>query len=135
MKKVLLAYDGSESAEAAVHQLLELGKQISQLQIGIITVIPDSDKSILEQVPSYAEWQARLFTKAENEIKQVCAQFEAEGLHAEGIVRIGSPAVTIIEEANQNHYDTIMLGHREHNLGSVSMKIVALSPVGVYITS
>lgn len=135
MKKVLFAYDGSENAKAAARQLLDLGKRISQLQIGIITVVPESDKSIIEQVPSYADWQAHLFTKAENELKLVCSQLEAEGLQVDGIVKVGPPAITIIEEAKSNGYDTIMLGHREHDLGSVSMKIVALSQVAVYIAS
>lgn len=135
MKKVLLAYDGSASSKAAVLQLINLGKQINQLEVGVIHVIPETNKLWFEAVPAYADWQAQLISQAEEEVNAVCAQLANEGIVSEGMVRVGSPAITIIEEAQSQGYDTIMLGHRERDLGSVSMKIVVLSPVAVYIAS
>lgn len=135
MKKVLFAYDGSDNSKRAVEQLIELGKRIRDLEIGVISVVPEADKKLLDQVPTYGEWHAECILKAEKDVDEVCEQLSANGLEAEPIVKVGSPALSIIEEAKEQGYDTIMIGHRGKLLGSVSIKIIDLSPVAVYIAS
>jgi nucleotide-binding universal stress UspA family protein len=126
IKKILLAYDGSESAKKALDTALDLARKYrAELYVLTVSQPPDcgedvETEAIIENSRSYHE-------RALTPVKDVVA---ASGVKAVFEVAIGHPAEQIIYHADRYHVDLIVLGHRGKSLfrrlllGSVSKQVV-----------
>ncbi len=141
MKLIILATDGSESAERAIVAAAELAKS-SNAKLLIVHVSEDkfSDKQrfLLEQLQvtegdaleEFSRWVlSRAKSLAENH----------GALNIETAAAGGDPAKVLMEIAEREHADAIAVGRRGLGqlqgllLGSVSRKLACLAPCAVIV--
>lgn len=126
IKKILLAFDGSEPAKKALASALDLARKY-EAGLYILTVARPPDfgedvetEAIIENSRSYHE-------RTLAPVKDLVA---ANGVKAVFEVAVGHPAEQIIYHADRYEVDLIVLGHRGKSLfrrlllGSVSKQVV-----------
>ncbi len=136
LKKILLAYDGSECADEAARYAKELAKKFAST----ITVVYAFHPIPKGWAPALAA-QARdaEFTQGTACISAVVDRLKAEGVRAEGEVLEGMPADTILQVARVRKSDLIVLGSRGWGqataflLGSVSDRVTHGAPCPVLV--
>ena len=135
IKKILLAYDGSDPSKKALDAALNLaGKYQAELYVLTVAQPPDfgedvETEAIIENSRSYHE---RTLTPVRHLVGKggVKAQFE---------VAVGHPAEQIIYHADRYRVDLIVLGHRGKSLfrrlllGSVSKQVVQYADRAVLV--
>ncbi len=124
-RKVLLAYDGTESARRALERSIEIIGEGDA--IGIISVVPLVASSARSGGP-YAAGDGPREHRAE--IEEAAGLLAERGVAmAEAIESIGDPATAICDAAEEHGYDVIVIGSRNLKgmkrllLGSVSEKV------------
>ena len=125
MKKISLAYDGSDPAKKALATALDLARKY-QAELYVLTVAQPPDfgedvetEAIIENSRNYHE---RILAPVKDLVATsgVTAQFE---------VAVGHPAEQIIYHADRYQVDLIVLGHRGKSLfrrlllGSVTKQV------------
>lgn len=134
-KKILLAYDGSEPAQKAFDQCLDMAKCFGA-ELSIVTVIRPPEfaedvetKAIIENARTHFDAElGRLRTRA-----------SAQGVLPAGWIRVGHPAEQIIAAAEAWNADLIVTGHRGKGLferwllGSVSRLVIAYARCAVIV--
>jgi nucleotide-binding universal stress UspA family protein len=134
-RKILLAYDGSESARKAFDQLLKLVTH-SKCDIAIVAVVRPSEFAL----------DVEAQTVLENACSDLGTQLEAlqkrarfVGVESTVMIRLGHPAQQIVRAAQEWHADLIVTGRRgggslAHWLrGSISKRILATAPCAVLV--
>lgn len=139
MRHILLATDGSESAdratEAAASLALAMGGRLS-----ILTV----EGSVTEDMKQFARVEGNIADAVEEFAGQILkrARDRAEKAGVPAVdtqVGWGDPAEVIIDKARREKTDMIVVGRRGHGrlagllLGSVSQKLVSLAPCIVVV--
>ena len=144
MKKILVAFDGSEQSDKALDFALDLARKYSA-QIVLINVIPFSpisDSSVvipygLDYATHYKELRIvheKLLAEALNRAKTFQKTLEVSKELVEG-----RPADKIVETAKEGMFDLIVIGSRglsgikEFFLGSVSNRVADKAPCPVLI--
>lgn len=126
--KILLATDGSNHSHRSIEQTIKMVFPYkTKVSIDLIYVVDgetsksdilkhgDSDTATIKRKEKFFESAQRL---------------EAEDIQTDYILLHGEPAETIIEHANKNDYDCVIVGSRGRNqfqtliLGSVSHKLI-----------
>lgn len=155
IKHILVALDGSALAEATL-PFVERVARGGEAEVTLLRVVPPPSttgvlvRSTSELLPFMASIPIER-PEASAEAARV-ARYEAEryldalddrlgsqGIIARGVVVVGEPAPTVIEEAGQRDADLIALGTRGRSglgrwiYGSVAEAIVAQSPVPVFL--
>lgn len=138
MTRILVATDGSESAERAVDYAVDLAKQLDASLL-IVNVIggyglPDTLFSLFTHAQQawlrelLESLSAQTLTKARERAREAgVGSIKLE-------LRAGDVAQTIVEIAEENNADVIVVGKRGQGrvagvlLGSVSQKLVSLAP-------
>ena len=126
-KTILVGYDGSEGAKRALHTTLELGKALHAKIIALwvggfrpyyhesVAEIDEENKSI----DNYA-------TKLKKELKAISQQ---RGVEIHFVHLQGNPAKLLVEYAEKNAVDLIVMGCKGHSglwgndLGHVTDKV------------
>lgn len=131
--KILVAYDGSESAKRALDHAAGLSQNGSS-----VSVI-----SVAEELPQIGRAAAMLFPEEDaerrRELLEAKAALEERGIEAKLVERVGDPAARIIDEVEREHADLVVVGSRGLGgfkgllLGSVSQQVAhhAACPVVV----
>jgi nucleotide-binding universal stress UspA family protein len=104
--KILVAYDGGQAARRALYKAAHLARA-TQAAVGVISVVPlyrDRGRATI------APWDDE--TRHREDLEEAEAVFKANGIDAELIEVVGSPAERINEVAAAKGYDTIVLGAR-----------------------
>jgi nucleotide-binding universal stress UspA family protein len=132
MKRILIAYDGSESAERALDEAARLANGSD------VTVV-----SVAELLPQFGRAAAMLLPEEDAERKAELEQAKEKlaklGVDAKTVERRGDPAEMIIEEAKQEKADLIVVGTRGLStakgwmLGSVSSRVMHHAPCNVLV--
>jgi nucleotide-binding universal stress UspA family protein len=132
MKKILVAYDGTEPADRALTTAIDLAKAFDA-EVGVVSVVPvHPGRSPIDPWDDPAVHTEQL--KRANIILRA-AGVEAT-LHKPG----GDPASAIEQEARDGGYDTIVIGSRGQNAvervlqGSVSEHVATHATATVVIT-
>lgn len=134
-EKLLLATDGSESAEAAVQEAINIAKSCS----GRLFVI-----AVVEVNPEYEALAPQIVEKAEYETREhldsVKARAEKEGIVCETIAHQGEePFQFIVDEARKKKADMIVMGSHGRTglkrlmMGSVTARVIGHAPCKVLV--
>jgi nucleotide-binding universal stress UspA family protein len=135
MKKLLVAYDGSEASEKAIETALKCCS--SEDEITILTVIPAAlaestfTNMLLPTIDLSSVVQSGNFKeKAMENIRQVAKQLENKVKKVDVIVEAGDPADEILITSKKIDTDIIIIGYKGYGkegrflLGSVTDKVV-----------
>ena len=132
MHRLLLAYDGSVPSEHAAQQAVELAR-LKNATVDVLVVgelLPNGYGSVAPV--------------AENEIYEDLAKAGVErvrsaGIEAHGHVVWGNPAELIVDTAEKERHDAIVMGHRGLGglasllLGSTAKHVIDHAPCSVLI--
>jgi nucleotide-binding universal stress UspA family protein len=104
MKRMLVAYDGTEPARKALAVAIELAKALG------------ADVSLISVVPSHVGWTSTNPCNDDSihglELCQGQATVRMSGLEPTLLQETGGPAETIERVAEEGHYDLIVVGSR-----------------------
>jgi nucleotide-binding universal stress UspA family protein len=140
LNKILIATDGSESAEKAAN----LGIKIAGLSGAKVYAVYVIDTSPYYSIPLDQVWSKEVYEQFEKVGHEIVSSVEinakADGLEAESVVLNGDPAERILNFAEEQNVDMIVVGSHGKGgferlvIGSVSEKVVrhAKSPVLVF---
>jgi len=135
IKKILAAYDGSESADKAYACALDMAKKFGAELLVLSVARPP-------EPPEDVETEAMLENAEEHYEEQFASMKQraaAEGIRAEFKIAVGHPAEQIIYHADENDTDLIIMGHRGRGfferllLGSVSKQVIHYANCAVMI--
>lgn len=133
IRKLLIAYDGSDSSKAAFDFALDLaGKYGAELVVLAVARPPEfgeevETEAVIEQSRRH---YAHVLQPLKSRVGDMKARFE---------VRVGHPAETIVLFAEDHGVDHIVVGHRGHGLferwllGSVARQVIAYAPCAVTV--
>jgi len=144
MKKMLLAYDGSEASKKAIDMVLKCSN--SDDEITLLTVVPAElsessftkmllptiDLSKIVKSGSFKDKARETLSKIVNDIKDKVSKVNV-------IVEDGDPADEILITAKKAQSDIIVLGYKGYGkegrflLGSVTDKVVRHASVSVLV--
>lgn len=152
MKKILLAFDGSDKSKKAAQKTSELVTS-NVTEVTILTVLKDIDSSTFYN--TYSPMQSTLSTETMQEmielkrkkaketgrevIEEAADFFTEKGIDIEKYIRFGSPADIICEFAEKHNFDLIVLadkgtgGVKRFLLGSTSDKVVRHARTSVLV--
>jgi nucleotide-binding universal stress UspA family protein len=135
IKKILVAYDGSEEAHAAFLFGLDMAKKF-EAELAVLSVVrvlePPEEVETRDNLERGKEHYEKYFKTLRQEASQ-------QGMHIKTEVALGHPAEQIIRWAEKNYIHMIVMGHQTKNtfgkwlLGSVPDKVVHHAPCTVTI--
>jgi nucleotide-binding universal stress UspA family protein len=134
-EKLLLATDGSESAEAAIQEAINIAKVCSSMLFVV---------SVVEVNAEYEALAPQIVEKAENETREhldaVKARAEKEGIICETIAHQGEePFQFIVDEAKKKKTEMIVMGSHGRTglkrlmMGSVTARVIGHAPCKVLV--
>jgi nucleotide-binding universal stress UspA family protein len=137
-RSIVVGTDGSAPADEAVRQATDLaGHEGARLHL--VTAYPDP-QMLRERMTGGAHTETvDLREVADALLKRAARDALAKGIDVETHVREGDPADVIIDVANEQHADLIVVGSRgltgikRFLLGSVSTKVSHHAPCSVMI--
>jgi nucleotide-binding universal stress UspA family protein len=151
MKKILVAVDGSKSAQRAAQKAAELAEDL-KAEVTLIHVYTESAQIPVNQfneVASYlsAETLESIMDQQEDTIRGKRQKildgdaefFEEKGIKLDKVLLQGDPADEVCEYAEKNNFDLIVIADKGHGkverflLGSISDKIVRHAKVSVMV--
>ena len=132
-KKILYATDGSDHSLRAGEKAFELARFSSDSKVDIIYVV--DPKHSKDEVLN--NWGKDADDARKEKLAFIIQKAKNSGVEFEVVFQNGDPGPTIVNHANKNDYDIIVIGSRGLNafqemvLGSVSHKVAkrANSPV------
>jgi len=129
---ILVAYDGSEGAKRALD---EAARHANGHPLTVV--------SVAELLPQFGRAGAMLLPEEDEERKRQLAEaiaaLKARGVVAKAVERRGDVAEAIVDEAQQEGAELIVLGTRGLNaakrwlMGSVSTRVVQHAPCNVLV--
>jgi nucleotide-binding universal stress UspA family protein len=138
MQSIVVGTDGSPSAAAAVRRATELATGSGAL-VHLVTAYPDVP-SHRERITSSAKRDPiNLREAAESVLARAAGELEAHNVAVETHAEEGEPADVVIEVAQQQNADLIVVGDRgltglqRFLLGSVSSKLSHHAPCSLMI--
>ena len=139
LRKVLIATDGSENAEKAA----DFGVQIAELSGAKVYAVYVIDTTPYYSIPLDEVWSKEVYEQLETMGSEITSDVEntakAAGLEAESLVLKGDPAERIVNFAEEQNVDMIVVGSHGIGgferlvIGSVSEKVVRHAKVPVLV--
>jgi len=140
MKKALVAVDQSDFSQALIAFSFNYAKTMGIDQLDFMHVMTYQDMN----VPGYMEYSARLDEdKIKNDITEMIEKGHAESgvdsIPYDLIITSGTPYAEIVETAEKNNYELILIGHRGLSnverffIGSVAAKVARHAPCDVLV--
>lgn len=133
IQKLLIAYDGSDSAKAAFNLAIELAEKFgAELHVLAVARPPEFGSEV--ETEAILENSRRHYTHLLQPLRSQVA-----GLTAHFEVIVGHPAESVVLYAEDHGIDHIVVGHRGHSLferwllGSVARQVIAYAPCAVTV--
>ena len=144
MKKLLVAYDGSDASKKAIETVLKCSNK--QDEITLLTVVPAElaessfTKMLLPTIDLSAIVKSGSFKeKAMESLNKLSKQIENNVLKVDTMVESGDPADEILITAKKLNADIIIIGYKGYGkegrflLGSVTDKVVRHASMSVLV--
>lgn len=139
-KKIILAYDGSEASQQALLNCKDLSQWMGA-QVHLLAVVPYDLVAMGPESAYLNEGQAKLEEdRYQHILEEGIAQLKANNVVAVGHLCKGDPVDQMVQYAQRNAADLIVLGHkhRDHWLerwwrGSISKALIEHSPCSVLV--
>jgi nucleotide-binding universal stress UspA family protein len=141
-KSIVVGTDGSETATSAVRQAVELAKSVgAKIQL-VSAYEPVSDQRLREErteVPEDLQWMVNPREDVDATLNEAAEVAKGEGVDAETFARQGDPADAILDVAEEQKADLIIVGNKGMTgakrflLGSVPNKVSHHAPCSVLI--
>lgn len=139
-KRILLAYDGSESGQRALLNCHDIA-QWSQAELFLVAVRPMLLNQIGMEGTFYdAELEEHEAKKYRDILAEGLAKLEGRGMHATGEVLLGESVDQISKQAKRIEADLIVVGHKHLDSwaarwwrGSVSASLIEHAPCSVLV--
>jgi nucleotide-binding universal stress UspA family protein len=135
-RKLLIANDGSEGAQAALTATIYLAKRFrARLHMLSVEELPRFPTTVDDIVEEERE-ASRLF---EQVIAEATARGKKEGVRIESHVAAGHAVPTIIEFIERGGFDLLVIGYMGHSaiynrlIGSTTDRLVELAPCTVVV--
>ena len=141
-KSIVVGTDGSETATQAVHQAVDLAKAIRAKVELVSAYEPVSDQRLREErteVPDDLQWMVNPREDVDATLKDAAAWAKDAGVDVETYARQGDPADAILDVAEEQGADLIVVGNkgmtgaRRFLLGSVPNRVSHHAPCSVLI--
>ena len=139
--KILLAVDDSEYSIAAVNEVAKRpfpgGSTVKILKV--VEPIPIGVEPWIGGREGLDELDSELKKRAGSLIKKTSERLKKNDLKVESVIRYGSAASEIVEEAERWDADLVVVGSHGYNaierffLGSVAMSVVSHAPCSVEV--
>ena len=139
---IVVGTDGSETATQAVRQATELAKAVGA-KVNLVSAFePVGNQRLREerqQVPEDMQWMVNEREDVEATLNDAKETIEAAGVEVETFARQGDPADAILDVAEENNADLIIVGNKGMSgakrflLGSVPNKVSHHAPCSVMI--
>lgn len=136
VSKVLVGYDGSESARRAFRFGLELA-YLYEARLLVLAVAQPPDPAVtIVDIPAFQEERKAHFDKEFAVLRPVA---ESAGMDLETRLVFGSAADQIVQQATTEGADVIVVGRRGLSVvqrwlaGSVSKQVVSYAPCSVLV--
>ncbi|HEV2814301.1 MAG TPA: universal stress protein [Solirubrobacteraceae bacterium] len=139
---IVVGTDGSETANEAVRQAVDLAKSVGAKVQLVSAYEPVSNQRIREektQAPDDVQWSINPREDVDANLDDAAEQAEAAGVPVEKFARQGDPADAILDVAEETKADLIIVGNkgmtgaRRFLLGSVPNKVSHHAPCSVLI--
>jgi len=139
VRHVLVPYDGSEQADEALDFAFE---EHPDATVSVLHVIDPVEAGYSSQPTAFGqaeEWFETAREEAETLLDGVRERAGAEGVAVDTTVEVGRPSRAIVEYADENDVEQIVMGSHGRSgvsrilLGSVAEAVVRRSPVPVTI--
>ncbi len=133
---ILVPTDGSEGTDAAVEHALDIAKKYDAT-VHVVYVVNTSAYSTLPADSNWESITAALEDEGKTATKDIVGMMHDEGVNAMPSLEEGVPHKTILEYADENNIDLIIMGTHGKSgldrllLGSVTEKVVRASKVPV----
>jgi len=135
INKILIAYDGSESADHAYSFALDLAGKY-QAELFVLTVARPPEFAEDVETEAVIETSRRHFAHVLQPLKTRVA---TESIESKFEVVVGHPAKQLLLYAERHGIDHIVVGHRGHSvfehwlLGSVARQVIGHAPCAVTV--
>lgn len=135
-KRIMLAFDGSETAFRAAEKAFDLARKY-QAAVDVVTVahLPDYAGTVAE-VEGCRQDAERFFGENVAKVKQLAARYD---LSVVDQLLFGHAGAKLAEYAGEGDFDLVVIGARGHSrlqqvfLGSVSQYVVRSAPCAVLV--
>ena len=139
---IVVGTDGSETAGEAVRQATDLAKSVGASVNLVSAFEPVGNQRLREerqQVPEDMQWMVNEREDVENTLNSAAEQIREAGVKVETFARQGDPADAILDVAEEQGADLIIVGNKGMSgakrflLGSVPNKVSHHAPCSVMI--
>jgi len=144
MKKMLIAYDGSDASKKAIEMVSKCANK--EDEVTLLTVVPAElsessfTKMLLPTIDLSAYVKSGSFKeKAKESLNKIAKQIETEVSKVNVVAEDGDPADEILITAKKYESDIIIVGYKGYGkegrflLGSVTDKVVRHASVSVMV--
>jgi nucleotide-binding universal stress UspA family protein len=141
-KSIVVGTDGSETATQAVRQAVDLAKAIGAKLELVSAYEPVSDQRLREErteVPDDLQWMVNPREDVDATLSDAADLAKQAGIDVETYARQGDPADAILDVAEEQNADLIIVGNKGMTgakrflLGSVPNKVSHHAPCSVLI--
>ncbi len=142
IKKIIWASDGSTDSLDALEYVEDIANRCKSEIVGLY-VIPDYfEVEVKDQFPEQeydliAKWIKETESMASDRLNNIAKQFESRGLNFKTRIARGVPHLQIIQSAEEENADLIVLGKGRAQekllLGATALKVIRRSPIPVMV--
>ena len=135
-RKILVAYDGSDSARIALTHSIELAK-FNKSWIKLLAVVPGFEGDV--ELSAIDDIKTVIRGPVEEMLSEAAGKVESSGVPVLFNVEQGSAFSEIVEVARDESCDLIVIGRKGHHriekmlMGSVTAMVLATSPLDVIV--
>jgi len=138
LKKILVAFDGSQESYRAFYFALELSNECpsQEREIFILSVIQPPEPADIIEVKAVIDNTSEYYKK---EFEKISSIAKEHGVEIKTDIVVGHPAEQIVRYASENGFDIIIMGQRGMSkikkflLGSVSLAVATYARCPVVI--